>query len=146
MTTLKYNNAYGYGQQLSDKYHYSQTVRIPGNPNLIKISGQGGWDQVTGDILPPTTRENIQAQIEQAFANVQTALEAAGSKGWSDVYASRMFFVDWNAFDRVAIATMAECLRKWCPDHRPILTIVNIDALGLEAMRIEIEAEAYSVD
>lgn len=42
----------------------------------------GGWDPETGDF--PKTKE-INAQIDQAFRNVDLALKAAGSKGWEQV-------------------------------------------------------------
>lgn len=39
-------------------------------------------------------------------------------------------------------AATVEGLRKWCPDHRPLLTFVPVETLVLEEMRVEVEMEA----
>ena len=141
MSHLTYNNYPGFGQQLSDTTHYSQAVRIPGNPSLIKCSGQGGWDPETGAIEPPTSKAAIETQVAQAFSNVDLTLRNAGSKrGWSDVYLARIYFVDLETpglFEKTV-----ECMKQWCPDHRPVVTGVTVQGLALEGMRIEIEVEA----
>lgn len=39
---------------------------------------------------------------------------------------------------------MVRNLRKWCgEDHMPIWTEIGVSTLALEAMRVEIEVEAY---
>lgn len=142
MSHLTYNNYPGFGQHLSDTTYYSQAVRIPGNPHLIKCSGQGGWDPETGVIEPPTSKSAIEAQVAQAFSNVDLVLRTAGSKrGWGDVYLARIYFVGLEnpgLFDKTV-----ECLKQWCPDHRPVITAFAVQSLALEGMRIEVEVEAY---
>lgn len=142
MSSLTYSNYPGFGQQLSDSTNYSQAVRVPGNPNLIKISGQGGWNPQTGAIDPPTSQAIINAQISQAFSNVDLTLRTAGSKrGWDDVYLARIYYVGLG--EEASFGKLVETLKEWCPNHRPVVTAVEVQKLALEGMRIEIEVEAY---
>ncbi|KAK9385514.1 hypothetical protein V1515DRAFT_539703, partial [Lipomyces mesembrius] len=61
-----------------EKFWYSQAVRIG---DRIECAGQGGWDPKTGVFY-----KEINAQIDQAFANVELALNTAGGKGWEQVH------------------------------------------------------------
>lgn len=36
-----------------------------------------------------------------------------------------------------------ENLKKWFPDHSPLVTAIGIEKLALEGMRVEIEAWAH---
>jgi len=45
--------------------------------------------------------------------------------------------------DEKAFAALVRNLRKWCPDHAPVLTCVGVKELALGGMRIEIEAVAH---
>ncbi|KAK3718122.1 hypothetical protein LTR37_005237 [Vermiconidia calcicola] len=129
MSTLTYSNPTGYAAELGNQFSYSQAVRLPGN--ILKISGQGGWDPSSGNIPAPTSAEAISDQVARAFANVDDVLRAAGSsRGMED-------------FDGAAVTATKEGLQKWCPDHRPVLTAVEVKGLALKGMRIEIEVEAY---
>ncbi len=143
MSSLTYTNPPGYGTHLSTINHYSQAVRLPTTPPTLKISGQGGWDPITGDILDPVSADNIAQQIDQAFANVDEVLRNAGSKnGWGDVYLARVYSVELNAFEGTAKKALAQGLKNWCQGHKPLLTAVEVKALYGEKMRIEIEVEA----
>ena len=142
MSHLPYSTGPTYPTHLSSQFHYSQAVRLPGTPNLIKLSGQGGWDPETGTIEPPTTPEALARQVEQAFANVDAVLKDAGSKrGWGDVFLARIYMVELK--DEGLMSGAVQALRKWCPDHRPVLTAVEVKGLALEGMRVEVEVEAW---
>ena len=142
MSHLPYFTTPGYGQTLSTTTHYSGAVLLPSISKILKCSGQGGWDPQTGTIDPPTSQLAIDAQIAQAFWNVDLILRTAGSKrGWGDVYFVRIYYVDHG--DEESMAKIVECLREWCPEHRPVLTGVQVKGLALEGMRIEVEVEAY---
>ena len=41
------------------------------------------------------------------------------------------------------IEAVVRNLKKWLPNHRPILTCVGVQQLALEGMRIEIEVSAH---
>ena len=140
MSQLEYSNDPFRGQHLSDMSHYSQAVRIPGNPSVIKTSGQGGWDQTTWEYEPPTSPEALARQVDKAFANVDVNLRTAGSKkGWGDVYLARVYIVD---IKNQGIKGVVDALKKWCPHHRPLFTAIGVEALASEGMKVEVEVEA----
>ncbi|TKX22419.1 hypothetical protein C1H76_5201 [Elsinoe australis] len=134
MSGLPYYNYDGYGKHAVDTYHYSQAVRIG---NRIECSGQGGWDPKTGEIKDGL--RDINAQIEQAFANVDLAVRTAGGKGWSQVFRVNSYHVTLD--DEVAGA-MVRNLKKWAPGHEPIWTAVGVNKLAFEGMEVEIEVVA----
>jgi enamine deaminase RidA (YjgF/YER057c/UK114 family) len=107
-------------------------------PTDIRI---GGWNP-SPDISSPATwiASDIDAEIDQAFANVELALKTAGGKGWSEVYSIRSYHLP---LDETATSAMVRNLKQWCgPNHRPIWTQVGVASLDLETMRVEIEVEA----
>lgn len=98
----------------------------------------GGWDPNSD---PLHIYSDLEAEIDQAFSNVELALKAAGGKGWSQVYSVRSFHIP---ADESALGLMAKSLKKWCgPDHRPIFTMIGVASLANERMRVEIEVEAF---
>ncbi|WVQ89942.1 hypothetical protein IAS59_003715 [Cryptococcus gattii] len=136
MSGLQYFNYKGYGTEKAEKeFGYSQAVRVG---DTIQCSGQGGWDPETGDF--PKTKE-INAQIDQAFRNVDLALKAAGSKGWEQVYRVNSYHLPLNDESQEA---MVRNFRKWMPDHNPLWTCVGVTRLGFDDMRVEIEVQAYA--
>lgn len=120
----------GYGAVLRDALHYSQAVRIG---NRVETSGQGGWDD---DLQIP---ESIEAEIAQAFRNVERTLATAGA-GWEHVVHVNSYHV--GGFPPVVNETMSKLYRQYMPDHAPIWTQIGVAALGLPTMRIEIRVTA----
>ncbi|THC91774.1 hypothetical protein EYZ11_008752 [Aspergillus tanneri] len=58
----------------------------------VAISTQpAGWDPNTGEI-----QREINAQIDQTFANVEMNLRNAGGKGWEQVYRANSYHVPIN--------------------------------------------------
>lgn len=94
----------------------------------------GGWDPLTEEIAP-----DLPSQIDQTFANVELALRRAGGRGWDQVYLVRVYLVH---FTGEAVGRIVENLRRYCPDHQPVLTGVGVNALH-ERMGVEIEVEAH---
>lgn len=107
---------------------------------------------------------DLEDEIDKAFANVDLALRTAGGKGWSQVsppfpnhlhpntprarliplqvYKVRSYHV---TLDNSVLGAMVRNLKKWTPDNdtAPLWTVVGVTRLGEEAMRVEIEVEAY---
>lgn len=147
MSHLQYFDYPGFGERSKKELNYSQAVRID---NRIEISGQGtfcstlfcshsltavgGWDRLTEEYP-----EDIAKEVEQAFDNVDHALQQAGGKGWDQVYKARIYIT--VPMDEIAESIIRN-LHARCPKHGPLLTVVQVVAL-YKIMRIEIEAEAH---
>lgn len=105
------------------------------------INSTGGWDATTSAIPSPSSSPTaLASQISNAFSNVQLALTHAGSQGWAEVYKVRCY-VGPPGLDEEVMGLLLTELRKWCPDHRPVLTGVAVAGLW-EGMRLELEVKA----
>ncbi|KAL8294826.1 hypothetical protein RB597_008278 [Gaeumannomyces tritici] len=124
----------GYAAGLSEGFNYSQSVRVG---DRIEASGQGGWDRETGKIP-----EDALEEINQAFSNLDVALKDAGGKGLSQVYRLNLYITDMATL----LEPAGEAMRKWFPNHRPLLTAVGVASLALPGMRVEIEAVALDLE
>ncbi|KAK0110854.1 hypothetical protein ONS96_002443 [Cadophora gregata f. sp. sojae] len=133
MSHLQYYVYPGQGELVTEHSGHSQAVRVG---DRIECSGQGGWKE--GGVVQFNTE--INAQIDQAFVNVETCLKDAGGKGWSQVYRVNSYHVPIND---EALAAMARNFKKWMPDHKPIWTAVGVTRLGVDDMRVEIEVVAH---
>ncbi|KAH2863167.1 hypothetical protein KXW36_005877 [Aspergillus fumigatus] len=122
----------GVGKAKQAQFKYSQAVRVG---DRIECAGQGGWNPSTG-----TIPRDINAQIDQAFANVDLNLRNAGGAGWSQVYRVNSYHVPIND---EALEAMVRNFRKWVPGHEPIWTCVGVTRLGEDDMRVEIEVVAH---
>lgn len=153
MSHLQYYSYEGVGQTNKQKFKYSQAVRIG---DRIECAGQGmfdltskfcltkyglsdhllgGWDPKTGVFF-----REINAQIDQAFANVDLNLKDAGGKGWEQVFRVNSYHVPIND---EALEAMVRNFRHWMPNHEPIWTCVGVPRLGEDDMRVEIEVVAH---
>ncbi|KAK1973166.1 hypothetical protein LZ30DRAFT_744275 [Colletotrichum cereale] len=81
-------------------------------------------------------------EIDQVFTNIDLALKEAGGQGWSQVYRIRLYALD-DAMTPEALGRMIENVKKWAPNHSPILTGVGVTKLGQPGMRVEVEVAAY---
>lgn len=100
---------------------------------LIFVSGQGATDPATGHLAGP----DVERQTEQALRNVQAILEAAGSD-LQHVLRCGVFLVDMRDFP-----AMNAVYAKMFGDHRPARTTVQVAALPVVGLRVEIDAVAY---
>lgn len=80
------------------------------------------------------------AQIDNAFANIEKALKAAGGKGWSQVFRVNTTHLPLN---EEAMAAVQRNFKKYMPDHQPLWTAVGVQRFGADRMAVEIEAVAY---
>ncbi|KAK9357125.1 Endoribonuclease L-PSP/chorismate mutase-like protein [Lipomyces starkeyi] len=132
MSHLTYYNYEGFGKKQQEKFWYSQAVRIG---DRIECAGQGGWDPETGVFY-----KEINAQIDQAFANVELALKTAGGTGWEQVHRVNSYHVPIN---NEALEAMVRNFKRYMPNHQPIWTCVGVTRLAEDDMRVEIEVVAH---
>ncbi|KJZ79208.1 hypothetical protein HIM_01359 [Hirsutella minnesotensis 3608] len=106
---------------------YSRAVVID---DWIFVSGTTGYDYETGQICP-----DVAQQAEQALANIDRALQEAGSC-MRDVIRVRYILPDRKDFPKTWTI-----LQKWFGEVRPAATMMQSGLLK-EEMRIEIEVTA----
>lgn len=131
MATPRFLVPKGYGEFMRDNYHYSQGVQVG---DLVFVTGQGGWDDAFD--IP----DDITEQIRNAFRNVETVLAEAGLT-WADVIDITSYHL---GIEESVLGTVVEELRRYCPDHQPLWTVIGVAALALPAMKVEITANAVA--
>ncbi len=101
--------------------------------NLVILSGQASLDLKTGAVVG---KGNFDTQLRQVFDNLKTVLKAAGSS-MEQVVKVNIYLTDMKHFPKVVDARGKYFKRPWPAD-----TIVEVGALGLPELMIEIEAIA----
>ena len=101
--------------------------------NLVFVSGQGAKDPATGLLVGA----DIEIQTEQVLRNIAAILEAAGSS-LNQVLRCGVFLTDIADFAR-----MNEVYLRIFGENRPARTTVQVAALPMPGLRVEIDAIAY---
>jgi 2-iminobutanoate/2-iminopropanoate deaminase len=112
-----------------EPFRLSQGFRVG---DLLLVSGQAAIDENGGLVGVG----DFDAQAEQAFRNLSDVLEAGGSS-LSDIVKVTIFLTDMANFPKIV-----ELRGKWFSEPYPADTIVQVVALALPALEIEIEAVA----
>jgi 2-iminobutanoate/2-iminopropanoate deaminase len=112
-----------------EPYRLSQGFRVG---DLVIVSGQAAIDE-HGQIVGVG---DFDAQAEQTFRNLSRVLEAGGSS-LSRVVKVTIFLTDMSNFGKIV-----ELRGKWFTAPYPADTIVEVSALALPELEIEIEAIA----
>jgi 2-iminobutanoate/2-iminopropanoate deaminase len=107
---------------------YSQAVATRAG-KIVYLSGQIGLEPGTGELVS----ENFEAQVRQAFANMQAVIEAAGGT-LNHIVKITLFLTDLSRF-AAANAIMAEII----PQPFPARSTVGIASLPKGA-QFEVEA------
>jgi len=115
---------------------FSQVVIADGGGyRIVVVSGQVGVDanqSLAGD-------GGFQAQLGQAFVNLATALEAAGSR-FKEVAKLTLFVVGYTHDHSDLIA--AELRKHFGADPRPALSLIGVQSLARPEFLVEVEALA----
>jgi reactive intermediate/imine deaminase len=114
-----------------EPYHLSQGFRVG---DLVIVSGQAALDE-HGSIVGVG---DFDAQAEQTFQNLARVLEAGGSS-LDRVVKVTIFLTDMANFPKVV-----ELRGRWFSPPWPADTIVEVSALALPELEIEIEAIAVA--
>jgi enamine deaminase RidA (YjgF/YER057c/UK114 family) len=112
---------------------YSHLAQVPGGTRLVFIAGQGGENE-TGALSP-----DFPSQVRQAFANLRTALAAAGA-GPADVAKLTVLIVDHAEAKLHDLG--AELDHTFGPGSKPTCTLIPVPRLALDGMLFEVEAVA----
>lgn len=107
---------------------YSQAVLVTG-AKTVYLSGQIGLEPGTGDLVS----ENFDAQVRQAFANMEAVIQAAGGT-LNNIAKLTLFLTDLNKF-AAANAIMAEVI----PQPFPARSTIGVASLPKGA-QFEVEA------
>lgn len=83
--------------------------------------------------------EKLPDEVDQAFDNVEFAIQQAGGKGWDQVYKVRIYV---TVPGEEIFEPIIKNLKVRCKNHGPLLTVVQVVKL-FSVMKIEVEAEAY---
>lgn len=100
--------------------------------NLIFLSGQAAIEQ-SGEIVGPG---DIDAQIDQAMANIERALNAAGS-GVDRIFKITVYLTDMTQFESVIKMRERYFDKPWPAD-----TTVGVSALALPELMVELDVIA----
>lgn len=121
--------------QLPKPVGYSHLAEITSG-KIIYIAGQVALD-AAGNIVG---RSDYRAQLQQVFANLNTALEAAGL-GFKNVVKLNYYIVD--TVDRAQFFAYREVRDKYVDAaNPPIATVVVVRGLFLPELLVEVEAVA----
>ena len=112
---------------------YSQVVVARGSRTVF-VAGQVAAD-AQGNVVAPG---DVVGQARQAFANLRTALEAAGAT-IADVTKVTWYVVGYRA---ELLPELAAARREVFGDHAPASTLVGVQALATPDYLIEAEAVA----
>jgi 2-iminobutanoate/2-iminopropanoate deaminase len=116
-----------------EPYRISQAMRVG---DLLFVSGQAAIDE-HGQLVGVG---DFDAQAEQAFKNLEQVLEAGGSS-LRDVAKVTIFLTDMSNF-----AKIVELRGTWFSKPYPADSIIQVTALALPELEIEIEAVAVVSD
>ncbi|MFQ5416198.1 MAG: RidA family protein [Myxococcota bacterium] len=118
-------------EAIYESFKFSQAVVAGGR---VDVAGQVGLGR---DMQVP---DDIQGQARNAFSNLKTVLEAAGSS-LAGVTQLTVYLTD-IADSR----TVNEVFAEFFPERYPARTVVQVVALVLPQLKIEVQASAVAGD
>jgi enamine deaminase RidA (YjgF/YER057c/UK114 family) len=131
MATLEFANPAGLYDPAPNGY--SHVAKVAAGARLVFVAGQGG-ENVAGVLAA-----DFAGQVRQAFANLQTALAAAGAD-MRDVAKLTVLVVDHSEAKLAVFG--AELARALGGATAPACTLVPVPRLALDGMLFEVEAVA----
>ncbi|MDF2812990.1 MAG: enamine deaminase RidA [Microvirga sp.] len=109
---------------------YSTATILPSGARVAYISGQGGQDS-TGGLSP-----DFAVQVEQAYANLRTAIEALGAK--PDQVAKLTVLVVDHDISKLEVLT--KNVKAMFGEALPAQTLIPVPRLAIDPMLFEVEA------
>lgn len=117
-----------------EPFAYSHIAAVRNIRRIVHIAGQGGENQ-QGLLCNDFTQ-----QLQQAFANLQLALQAADA-ALPDIAALRILIAGHSPEKHQMLIQHMRHL--WKNSAFPACTLIPVPCLALAGMQIEIEAMAY---
>lgn len=114
-------------EAIYESYKFSQATVAGG---FVEVSGQVG---LAADFSVP---DDIREQARNAFTNLKNVLEAAGS-GLPEVMHLTQYFTDIRD-----AAAVDEVFTEFFPSSYPARTVVQVSALVLPQLKLEVQARA----
>lgn len=111
---------------------YSHAVVATGGSRIAWIAGQGGEDK-NGTLSP-----RFSDQVEQAYANLRSALDAVGATP-GQVTKITTYVVD---YDESKLGVITDAVKRAFGDALPAQTLVPVPRLALDGMLFEVDAVA----
>jgi non-canonical poly(A) RNA polymerase PAPD5/7 len=84
--------------------------------------------------------DTLDEHIHNAWKNVETALKAAGGKGWEEVYSVTTYHCPMS---EESLGIAVKYMKQYAP-HKPLWTAVGVAALAHPKMKIEVAVKAKS--
>ena len=117
--------------------HYVQMSVATGS-RTVYLSGQVARDGEGNPVGPG----DLAAQVEQAYANVATALAAVGGS-FDDVVKLTVYVVDWSEEKLAGLGEgVGRIAARLGIDPRKPITLLGVAALGEPDLLVEVEAVA----
>lgn len=116
---------------------YSHIARVKGAAELVFIAGQIATDKA-GNLVGA---DDFDAQCAQVYANIETALKAAGG-GWSNVVQFTTYLVHSQDIPKLRAFRQREFARYFPDGAYPPNTLLVVDRLASESYLLEIQAVA----
>ncbi|KAH8434292.1 uncharacterized protein LDX57_011932 [Aspergillus melleus] len=145
MASLDYYSLPGFGDKCRKEFGFSDSCVIG---NCIFTTGQTGMDPVTQKTSPV-----FEEEVAQAFSNINNIIlhtlkkanisSDSKQQGWDHVVKIRAFVVGLSSIRGEAREKMVENIKKWCPNHQPLFTMVGIESLPFPEHHVEIEVDAW---
>lgn len=115
-----------------DMYGFSQAWKVEGAESFIFVSGQASIS-AEGQVVH---RDDFEGQARFTFENLGAVLNQSGAS-FDDVVKLGVYLVDMSTLPLLG-AVQAEFFK----DRRPAQTVVQVSALALPGMMLEVEAVA----
>ena len=117
-----------------DQYGFSQAVEVTNGNRVLYCAGQASVD----DTGKPVHAGDMRKQIEQAFRNLETVLQASGYS-LANVVRLNYYTTDVDAFLGASDVVGSRLAAAGC---QPSGTLLGVTKLAFPGLMIEIEATA----
>lgn len=120
--------------------YYGKIINVLNKPSLLHT---GGHDPQTGEVPP-----DLSTEISNAFSTISDVIKYAlrdqsVTNGWDKVFKVVSYHVNLKETDKEVLELMVQEMRKLCPEHRPVWTLIGVERLAEERMRVEVEVVVY---